>query len=84
MVAAAHAFVGCLAAAAAVAGLDLNAAQGAVIAVAAMILAALYAAADIIVGVLLRHNSTSKFYAVWRYYVVLFAGALFNVKYCKY
>ena len=56
MVAAAHAFVGRLAAVAAFAGLDLNSIQRAVIGVSAMVFAALYTAADVMVRILLRHD----------------------------
>ena len=56
MVAAAHAFVGRLAAVAAFAGLYLNCIQRAVIGVSAMVFTALYAAADVMVGILLRHG----------------------------
>jgi len=63
VVASAHALVRGLAGAAAVAGLDLNAVQRAVIGVFAMILAALYTATDIMVGILLVHNNTSIFCA---------------------
>ena len=58
MVAAAHALIRGLAAVAAIAGFDLNSVQGTVIGISAMVLAALYAAADIMVRILLRHGIT--------------------------
>ena len=78
MVAAAHALIGRPAAGSAVAGFYLDSAQGAVIAVAAMILAALDTAADIVVGIFLRHNATSIFFARRQAYVARKRGKTFN------
>ena len=58
MVAATHALIRGLAAVAAIAGLNLNSVQGTVIGISAMVFAALYAAADIMVRILLRHGIT--------------------------
>ena len=56
VIAAAHAFVRGFAAVAAFAGFNLNRIQGAVICIFTMVFAALDTAADIMVGVLLRHD----------------------------
>ena len=56
VVASAHAFIGSFAAVAAIAGFNLDGIEGAVIGITAMVFAALYTAADIVVRILLRHN----------------------------
>ena len=61
VIASAHALVRGFAGAATAAGFNLNAVQGAIVGVFTMILAALYAAADVMVWILLIHNNTSVF-----------------------
>lgn len=58
-IAATHAFISCFAVAAFAAGFNLNGLQRAIFFISAMVAATGYAAADMGVGLFLRHNGTS-------------------------
>ena len=68
-IASAHAFIGCLAIAAIIAGLDLDSLKRAILFVAAVVTATGYTTADVGVGLFLRHNVTSCYlFCAHKYY----------------